>query len=57
MTIHLLLIDDNILFRKGLAALLSLQNGLAVVGDVGSGREAAQLSQSLGPDILLIDIR
>lgn len=57
MTIRLLLVDDNLLFRKGLAALLSLQPDLSVVGDLGSGKEAAQVSMSLEPDILLIDIR
>lgn len=57
MNIRLLLTDDNILFRKGLAALLSLQPGLSVVGDVNSGKEAVQVSMSTAPDILLIDIR
>jgi DNA-binding NarL/FixJ family response regulator len=57
MNIRLLLVDDNILFRKGLAALLSLQPDLSVVGDLGSGKEAAQVAMSLEPDILLIDIR
>lgn len=57
MNIRLLLVDDNILFRKGLAALLSLQPDLSVVGDMSSGKEAAQVSMSLEPDILLIDIR
>lgn len=57
MNTRLLLVDDNILFRKGLAALLSLQPDLSVVGDVGSGKEAVHVSMSLEPDILLIDIR
>ncbi len=57
MNIRLLLVDDNILFRKGLAALLSLQPDLSVVGDLGGGKEAAQISMSIKPDILLTDIR
>lgn len=57
MNIRLLLVDDNILFRKGLAALLSLQPNLSVVGDLGSGKESAQVAMNLEPDILLIDIR
>lgn len=57
MNIRLLLVDDNILFRKGLAALLSLQPDLSVVGDLGSGQEAAHISMSIEPNILLIDIR
>lgn len=57
MNIRLLLIDDNILFRKGLAALLSLQPDLSVVGDVSSGKEGAHVSLIIRPDIILIDIR
>lgn len=57
MNIRLLLVDDNLLFRRGLAALLSLQPELSVVGDVGSSKEAAHVAMSLEPDILLIDIR
>lgn len=57
MNIRLLLIDDNILFRKGLAALLSLQPDLLVVGDVASGKEGALASLTIKPDIVLIDIR
>lgn len=57
MNIRLLLIDDNVLFRKGLAALLSLQPDLLVVGDVGSGKEGAHVSLRIRPDIVLIDIR
>lgn len=57
MNIRLLLIDDNVLFRKGLAALLALQPDLLVVGDVGSGKEGAHVSLLIRPDIILIDIR
>jgi DNA-binding NarL/FixJ family response regulator len=57
MNIRLLLVDDNILFRKGLAALLSLQPDLSVVADLCCGKEATQVAVSLAPDILLIDIR
>lgn len=57
MNIRILLVDDNILFRKGLAALLALQPDMSVIGDLGSGHEAAHTSRSIEPDILLIDIR
>ncbi len=57
MNTRLLLVDDNVLFRKGLAALLSLQPDLSVVGELGCGQEAAHLSMPIEPNILLIDIR
>jgi len=57
MTIRLLLVDDNALFRKGLSALLSQQPDLSVADDIGGGREAIQASSSLEPDVIIMDIR
>jgi DNA-binding NarL/FixJ family response regulator len=57
MSIRLLLLDDNALFRKGLSALLSLQPDMVVAGEVGTGREAELMSARLEPDVLLMDLR
>ncbi|MBX9611515.1 MAG: response regulator transcription factor [Burkholderiales bacterium] len=57
MNIRLLLIDDNILFRKGLAALLTLQPDLSVGADLGSGQETAHALLSIEPDVVVMDIR
>ncbi|MDR3370146.1 response regulator transcription factor [Rhodoferax sp.] len=57
MSIRLLLLDDNTLFRKGLSALLSQQPDISVAGDVSTGREAEQMSARLEPDVLLMDLR
>lgn len=56
MTIRILLVDDNNLFRRGLAALFSLQPDLSVVGDLRGGKEAVQASLSLDPDLIVMDI-
>jgi DNA-binding NarL/FixJ family response regulator len=56
MSIRVLLVDDNTLFRKGLAALLSSHADFAVVGDVRSCKEAVQLSLQVEPDVLVTDI-
>jgi DNA-binding NarL/FixJ family response regulator len=56
MSIRLLLLDDNVLFRKGLSALLSLQTDLSVAADVGTGREAEQTAARLDPDVVLMDL-
>ncbi len=56
MSIRLLLLDDNSLFRKGLASLLSLQPDMSVAGDVATAREAEQMSARLDPDVLLMDL-
>ncbi len=57
MTIRLLLIDDNLLFRKGLCALLSQQSDMEIADDLRSGKEAVQASAIMEPDVILMDIR
>jgi DNA-binding NarL/FixJ family response regulator len=57
MNIRLLLLDDNTLFRKGLAALLTQQTDLTVVGDVAIGKEAEQVCARIEPDVMLMELR
>jgi len=56
MSIRILLVDDNHLFRKGLAALISANPEFTVVGDLRSGKEAVQALASVEPDVVLMDI-
>ncbi|RME42613.1 MAG: DNA-binding response regulator [Chloroflexi bacterium] len=55
--IRVLIADDQALIREGLAALLSLTSGLAVVGTAADGREALMLVAERTPDIVLMDVR
>ncbi|MBD2101376.1 response regulator transcription factor [Leptolyngbya sp. FACHB-261] len=55
--IRLLLVDDQALFRQGLAALLALQEDLEVVGQANHGQEAINLTDQLQPDVILMDVR
>ncbi|WP_424101295.1 response regulator [Moorena producens] len=55
--IRLLLADDQPIFRQGLAALLSLEDDIEVVGEANHGEEAIALTQRLQPDIILMDVR
>lgn len=55
--IRLLLVDDQTLIRQGLASLLSLEEDFEIVGHAGHGAEAVSLVESLGPDLILMDIR
>jgi DNA-binding NarL/FixJ family response regulator len=57
MKIRLALIDDNVLFRKGLAALLAQQPDMTVVDELGSGREVIQTCIKAEPDVVVMDIR
>jgi DNA-binding NarL/FixJ family response regulator len=56
MSIRVVLVDDNLLFRLGLAALISTDDQFSVVGDVRSGKEAIQAALSINPEIMLMDI-
>ncbi|MBW4685196.1 MAG: response regulator transcription factor [Komarekiella atlantica HA4396-MV6] len=55
--IRLLLVDDQTLFRQGLASLLSLEEDLEVVGQASHGKEAIAVTEQLQPDVILMDVR
>ncbi|KOP23300.1 LuxR family transcriptional regulator [Hapalosiphon sp. MRB220] len=55
--IRLLLVDDQRLFRQGLASLLSLEEDLEIVGEANDGNEAIALTEKLQPDVILMDVR
>jgi DNA-binding NarL/FixJ family response regulator len=50
------LVDDQILFRKGLSALLSLREDMEVVGEAGDGFEALARARETNPEVILMDI-
>ncbi|MGG6264895.1 response regulator [Leptolyngbya sp. AN03gr2] len=55
--IKLLLVDDQAIFCQGLAAILSLEPDLEVVGLGSDGQEAIALAEQFQPDIILMDVR
>ncbi len=57
MTIRLLLVDDQTLFREGLTTLLAAQPDLDVVGEAVNGEEALRLAAAVRPDVVLMDLR
>jgi serine/threonine-protein kinase PknK len=50
------LADDDVLLREGLASLLE-RSGLTVVGQAGDGVELVTLVRATNPDLAIIDIR
>jgi DNA-binding NarL/FixJ family response regulator len=56
MTIRILLADDHVIFRQGLAHLLREQTDWEVVGEVADGAEAVLLAQALAPDVAVLDL-
>ncbi|GAA1329168.1 response regulator [Saccharothrix algeriensis] len=55
--VRVLVADDQRLIREGIASLLDIQDGIAVVGTAGDGREAVDLAVALVPDVVLMDVR
>jgi DNA-binding NarL/FixJ family response regulator len=57
MRTDLVLVEDNILFRKGLVALLSQQADIRITDDMAGGRDVVQNVVRLEPHILLLDAK
>lgn len=53
----MLVVDDQRLMREGIASLLSIQAGIAVVGMASNGQEALEQALALTPDVILMDVR
>lgn len=54
--LRILLVDDHILFRKGIASLLSARQDMTVVGEAGDGLEAVTMAKETKPDLILMDV-
>jgi DNA-binding NarL/FixJ family response regulator len=50
-----LIVDDHILFREGLAGLLRSQQDMQVIGECGSVQEAIECVKTDPPDVVLMD--
>lgn len=57
MAIRVLLVDDQALFREGLATLLSVWDEIEIVGEAGNGEEAISAVVEAKPDVVLMDLR
>ncbi len=55
-TIRILVVDDSTLIREVLVAMLQTEPELRVIGQAHDGREAIQLTASLRPDVITMDI-
>lgn len=55
-SLRVLLADDHILFRKGIASLLAARSDVNVVGEASDGVEAVSMARETLPDIILMDI-
>ena len=54
--IRILVADDHVVVRSGLAAFLAAYDDLCLVGEAADGYEAVQLCTQLAPDVVLMDV-
>jgi len=54
---RVLIVDDDGLMRAGIAAVLSSDPTIDVVGEAATGREAVEQALRLEPDVVLMDVR
>jgi two-component system response regulator NreC len=55
-TIRLMLVDDHDIVRTGLKSFLDTQEGLQVVAEANSGKQAIEQAQETHPDVVVMDI-
>ena len=55
--ISLLIVDDQSLIRRGLKALLKLEDCLEIVGEADNGKTAIEQVEKLQPNVVLMDVR
>jgi DNA-binding NarL/FixJ family response regulator len=55
--ISVLIVDDHPVVRRGLRALLEVQDGIEVAGEAGDGDTALALAAEHTPDVILLDLK
>ena len=54
--VRVVVVDDQAPFRSAARAVLGMTDGFEMVGEAGSGEEALRLTESLDPELVLMDI-
>jgi NarL family two-component system response regulator LiaR len=54
--IRILVVDDHIVVRRGLIAMLETEPGMQIVGEAANGVEAVEQARKLMPNVVLMDL-
>ncbi len=54
--ISVLIVDDQLLIRRGLVAIFDAEADIEVIADAGDGAVALELCRALKPDVVLMDL-
>ncbi|HEY4179132.1 MAG TPA: response regulator transcription factor [Kofleriaceae bacterium] len=57
MTVRVAIVDDHVLVRHGIRALLELVPDLVVAGEASDGVEALEMLSRVAVDVVLVDVR
>lgn len=55
--LNIILVDDHVLVRDGIKALLEDEQGITVIDEASNGIEALTILKKQTPDLLIVDIR
>jgi len=55
--ISVMVVDDHLLLREGVRAVIGTQNDICIVGEAGGGAEAIERYGLLRPDVVLMDLQ
>jgi DNA-binding NarL/FixJ family response regulator len=56
-TVRVLIVDDHEVVRTGLRTMMSLHDGLEVVGEATNGQSAIDQCAAVGPNLVLMDMK
>ena len=54
--IRLVVVDDHMVFREGLRALLGRVDDIEIVGEAANTQDAVEVTEAVRPDVVLMDL-
>lgn len=55
--IRILTVDDHVMLREGIAAIVAQEPDMEIVGEAANGAEAVEAHRNLRPDVTLMDLQ